>query len=37
MNAVLFLEEALQVLGVEVIGVAVIAVLLFGYTKVMRM
>ncbi|MFT3985070.1 MAG: hypothetical protein QM697_14270 [Lachnospiraceae bacterium] len=35
MNVVLFLEEILQVLGVEAAGVAVCAVLLYGYVKMM--
>lgn len=36
MNVVLFLEETLQVLGAETVGVACVAVLLFAYTQVMR-
>ena len=36
MSVVLFLEEMLQVLGVETAGVALVALLLYGYVKVMR-
>lgn len=36
MNVVLFLEETLQVLGAETVGVACVAVLLFTYVKVMH-
>lgn len=36
MNAALFLEETLQVLAAETAGVACIAVLLFGYVKMMH-
>lgn len=36
MNAVSFLAEALQVLAVEAAGVACVAVLLFGYVKMMH-
>lgn len=37
MNAISFLTETLQVLGIETIGVVALAVILFFYTKLMKM
>lgn len=36
MSVVSFFSETLQVLGTEVLGVAVVTVILFGYVKLMH-
>lgn len=36
MNTVLFLGVTLQVLGAEIAGIAAVAAVLFGYTKIMN-